>query len=318
MAVATAAKIQANTPRGIANVTAYMTVGVKMAMGELSKEDRSLLAGYYASPEHGPRDVTAQARWVGGGCAALGLVEGAVVDAAAVEKLLDHRNPATGEKLAGRAQIQAIDVTVSHEKDGGILMMLGGATVAERLLSAQQKGMAAGISYLQEEAAVVRRGAQGLVHKQSSGFVAVVVDHLTARPVEGKTAGSLHTHGLIINTGQGPDGKWTALDGERIFKHQAATGAVAGQITREQIAQDFGVTWLFNAGKGNRGVWGIAGIDEALRQSMSPRSRQILTDVLEAGLNPEDRSQWAQAQRSTREGKHTCGSGSAEEFAWAV
>ena len=49
-------------------------------------------------------------------------------------------------------------------------------------------------------------------------FDAVGFDHRTSR--EGDPL--LHTHLVVANRVQGPDGRWTALDGRDLYRHRLA------------------------------------------------------------------------------------------------
>ena len=67
---------------------------------------------------------------------------------------------------------------------------------------------------------MARRGHGGAVLVRGRGFVAAAFRHRASR------AGDplLHTHVVIANVTQGPDGRWSALDGRLLYRHATAAG----------------------------------------------------------------------------------------------
>jgi conjugative relaxase-like TrwC/TraI family protein len=321
---ASISKIQARDTRGIRNVAVYITTPLRAQMSTLTIDDLEEIASYFVGGEQSEQGqiVESVARWFGGSCAALGLKEGETATTEAVQRLLQQLHPEDATKLPNnggrRAAVQALDLTFALEKDLSILAMVGGASTTEALLAIQDEAVSEALRFLERQAAVVRRGKDGLVHKDAAGLLAVGADHITARPVDGKVAPHLHRHMLIFNLAQGPDGAaWTALDAGRLFDLQALAGAIAGQRVRELTAKRFGLHWHLEHNDG-KGIWRVSGIDDELRRSMSTRQWQVLDEALERGLDTSDRDQWATAQRISREGKKGCGAGDESEWAWAL
>ena len=76
-------------------------------------------------------------------------------------------------------------------------------------------------AYLDEHLGA-RRGHGGVQHVSGQGLLAVGFDHRTSR--EGDPL--LHTHLVVANRVQGPDGRWTALDGRDLYRHRLAADAI--------------------------------------------------------------------------------------------
>jgi hypothetical protein len=68
-------------------------------------------------------------------------------------------------------------------------------------------------AYLDEHLGA-RRGHGGVQHVSGQGLLAVGFDHRTSR--EGDPL--VHTHLVVANRVQGPDGRWTALDGRDLYR----------------------------------------------------------------------------------------------------
>ena len=54
---------------------------------------------------------------------------------------------------------------------------------------------------------------------------------------------NLHTHVLVQNAAQGPDGRWTALDNDRLYAHLMATDHLYLAAERAALTQRLGVRW---------------------------------------------------------------------------
>jgi conjugative relaxase-like TrwC/TraI family protein len=57
---------------------------------------------------------------------------------------------------------------------------------------------------------------------EADGLLAVGFDHRTSRSGDPL----LHTHLIVANRVQGPDGRWTALDGRDLYAHAMAAQAI--------------------------------------------------------------------------------------------
>lgn len=119
-------------------------------------------------------------------------------------------------------------------------------------MAAHQAGVRAGISYL-ERFAAVRRGRNGVEKAAANGLVVVGFDHRTSR------AGDplLHTHAVVMNRAQGPDGRWTAPDGRPILAELRAADAVYRAVYQRELTRLLGVEWTGPGGEGNRELEGI-------------------------------------------------------------
>jgi conjugative relaxase-like TrwC/TraI family protein len=98
--------------------------------------------------------------------------------------------------------------------------------------------------------------------------LSVGFDHRTSR--EGDPL--LHTHLVIANRVQGPDGRWTALDGRDLYRHRLAADAIYRATYQQELVRTLGVEWTAADSHGNRE---LAGMPEELVRSFSKRTHQI-------------------------------------------
>ena len=309
----TAASLSPSSPVEFSHVAEYYTRTTSAVSREWTHDELLAISTYYMGATH--QDVSGPA-WFGSGVQHLGLVEGERVTVQQMRRILEHLNPETMEPLRrGKGHsptVRAIDLTFSVEKDLSVIYMLADDLTRQELATIVHEANARALHHLEQDLAVVRRGAGGHIHRNASGLVAVRTQHTNSRPVDGQAAPHLHEHFVIMNIAE-EGGRWTALDATRLFDSQTVAGAIAGQYVREKTAELLGITWE----QGDRGIHRIAGFDASLRSRMSPRRRQILEKAIELGMDPDDPAVRLSVQRSTREAKGACGNDpSAAE--WAV
>jgi conjugative relaxase-like TrwC/TraI family protein len=97
---------------------------------------------------------------------------------------------------------------------------LGDPEVRDVVRRAHDRAVREAIGHAERTAAAVRRGHGGLVVEPASGLVVGLFRHRTSRLGDPQ----LHTHAVVANLGRGPDGRWSTLDGRRIYA-QARTSS---------------------------------------------------------------------------------------------
>jgi conjugative relaxase-like TrwC/TraI family protein len=225
---------------------------------ELAADHEAYVSGHGESP----------GRWYGAGATALGLQGEASV--AGFQAMFEGRDPTTGELLGrphGRNAVPAFDVVLRPTKSVSILYGLGDPTAGRAVLAAHHAGLAEAVGYLDEHLGA-RRGHGGVQHVSGQGVLAVGFDHRTSR--EGDPL--LHTHLVVANRVQGPDGRWTALDGRDLYRHRLAADAIYRATYQRELSRMLGVEWTAADGHGNRE---LEGVSEGLVRCFSKRTGQI-------------------------------------------
>jgi conjugative relaxase-like TrwC/TraI family protein len=225
---------------------------------ELATDHETYLSGHGESP----------GRWYGAGAARLGL-EGEA-SPVGFRRMFEGRHPDTGELLGrphGRNAVPAFDLVLRPTKSVAILYGLGDAATGRATLAAHHAGVAEAVAYLDEHLGT-RRGHAGREHVPGQGLLSVGFDHRTSR--EGDPL--LHTHLVVANRTQGPDGRWTALDGRDVYRHRLAADAIYRACYQRELSRSLGVAWTAADAHGNRE---LQGIPEDLVRLFSKRSEQI-------------------------------------------
>ncbi len=225
---------------------------------ELATDHQAYLSGHGESP----------GRWYGAGASSLGLEGEASV--AGFQRMFEGRHPDTGELLGrphGKGAVPAFDVVLRPTKSVSALYGLGDPATGRAVLAAHHAGLAEAVGYLDEHLGA-RRGHGGHEHVFGQGVLAVGFDHRTSR--EGDPL--LHTHLVIANRVQGPDGRWTALDGRDLYRHRLAADAIYRTTYQRTLSRTLGVEWTAADTHGNRELQGMP--DELVRL-FSKRTGQI-------------------------------------------
>jgi hypothetical protein len=122
----------------------------------------------------------------------------------------------------------------------------------------------------------VRRGHNGTGHHRGQGLFAVAFDHRMSRAGEPDA----HTHVLVQNATLGPDGRWTALDSDRLYAQLMAADHLYHAVERAELTRRLGVRW--GPVDARSGAAEIIGLDErALIERFSTRRAEVL-DWLDA------------------------------------
>jgi conjugative relaxase-like TrwC/TraI family protein len=188
--------------------------------------------------------------------------------------LFEGRDPTTGGLLGrphGTNAVPAFDVVLRPTKSVSILYGLGDPATGRAVLAAHHAGLAEAVAYLDEHLGT-RRGHGGVQHVSGQGVLAVGFDHRTSR--EGDPL--LHTHLVIADRVQGPDGRWTALDGRDLYRHRLAADAIYRATYQRELSRSLEVEWTAADRHGNRE---LQGMPEALVRGFSKRTDQIDSEL---------------------------------------
>jgi conjugative relaxase-like TrwC/TraI family protein len=189
-------------------------------------------------------------------------------------------------------------VVLRPTKSVSILYGLGDPATGQAVLAAHHAGVAEAVGYLDGHLGA-RRGHAGVQHVSGQGLLAVGFDHRTSR--EGDPL--LHTHLVVANRVQGPDGRWTALDGRDLYRHRLAADAIYRASYQRELSRTLGVEWTAADRHGNRE---LQGMPEELLRAFSKRSDQVDLEVERLEASGRERTprlvKWAvQATRKPKQ-----------------
>jgi conjugative relaxase-like TrwC/TraI family protein len=235
-------------------------------------------------------------RWLGLANQALDLDDEVTGDQ--LRAVLAGLNPGTGLTPNGdqvktwKNRVPGFDLTFSAPKSVSVLYALGDPLVRAEVVEATNIAVEEAVRWLEREACFVRRGSNNREAKAAPfeqfgtrrlpgvGFVAAGFRHRTSRAGDPH----LHTHVLVANLTRGPDGKWSALDGQALYRSKLAAGAMYQSVLRNELSRRLGVEW----NTVHNHVADIAGIPRRVVKHFSKRRTEIEAELDRLGLDGPD------------------------------
>lgn len=227
---------------------------------------------YYLGP------TEARGQWIGAACRELGL--DGPVEATALRRVLAGLDPQDGSPLrnaASRVRVAGFDLTFSAPKSVSVLFALGDEEMRSRVRAAHDLAAREALGHLERAAAAVRRGRAGAVVEEASGLVAAGFRHRTSRAGDPQ----LHTHVLVANLGRGLDGRWSALDGRRLYAHARTASFIYQAVLRSELTRTIGVEWT----PVRKGIAEVVGIPRPVLRAFSRRRAEIEAALAEHGTS---------------------------------
>jgi len=229
---------------------------------EVARDREEYLSGHGESP----------GEFLGAGSTALG--KSGVCSEEEFRRLFAWRHPDTGEQL-GRAPrsdaMPAWDLVLRPVKDVAILYGLGDDTTRRASRAAHQVGVREAVAYLDRQVGT-RTGRGGAEHVGGSGLVVVGFTHRISRAGDPLP----HTHLIIINRTQGPDGGWRTLDSRDLLAHRQAADVIYRAAYQRELTRSLGIEWGQPDRWGNRA---IVGMPPELVRAFSKRHEQITAEL---------------------------------------
>jgi conjugative relaxase-like TrwC/TraI family protein len=224
--------------------------------------------------------------WAGRGAEMLGL--SGEVTPEALSAVLDGRSPADGGSLVARSlgkRRAGFDFTFSAPKGVSLMGLLGDAATSQQVLAGHESAVAQALGYLERHAAFVRRGHGGARFEPAQGLVGAAFVHVTSRSGDPQ----LHTHVLLANLAQGPEGAWSAPDSRALYRHSRTAGFLYQAALRAELTERLGIAWR----PVHRGMAEPAGIPDAVLGHFSRRRAEIEAAMHEAGTSSAEAAQVA-------------------------
>jgi conjugative relaxase-like TrwC/TraI family protein len=191
------------------------------------------------------------------------------------DRAWQHRGKRVNER------VQAFDHCFCSPKSVSLLAAGGGDQLRRQVAAARAEALDIGIGYLEAHGIGVRRDHNGTDrHHVHTGVLAVAFEHRMSRAGDPNT----HTHVLVQNAAQGPDGRWTALDSDRLYAHLMAADHLYLAAERAALTERLGVRW--GPVDARSGAAEIVGLDDrGLIERFSKRSEEIHEWLAEQGLS---------------------------------
>jgi conjugative relaxase-like TrwC/TraI family protein len=190
------------------------------------------------------------------------------------ERAWQHKGKRVNER------VQSFDHCFSSPKSVSLLAAGGGDHLRRQVAEARAEALQVGIRYLERHGIGVRRDHNGTDrHHVHTGVLAVAFEHRLSRAGDPQ----FHTHVLVQNAAQGPDGRWTALDSDRLYAHLMAADHLYLAAERAALTERLRLRW--GPVDERSGAAEIVGLDDrGLIERFSKRSEEIDHWLAEQGL----------------------------------
>ncbi|WP_246222588.1 MobF family relaxase [Phytoactinopolyspora limicola] len=212
-----------------------------------------------------------------------------------------------------RRPVAGFDCVFSPPKSVSALWALAPDQVRAQIEHAHHDAIAEVLRVIERDVARTRIGTRGVAQVDTRGIIAPSFDHYDSRAGDPQ----LHTHVVIANRVQGPDGAWRTLDSRgALFPSAVAMSELYDTQLADQLTTRLGVGWERRGTprKPKNQSWEITGIPDELIAEFSQRATSIKTakdDLITAyrqahGRDPDDATILRlrqQAAYATRPGK---------------
>lgn len=175
-----------------------------------------------------------------------------------------------------RRAVAGYDFTFSVPKSVSALWAVADAGTQALIAGAHHDAMAEVLDLMEREVAATRMGRHGIIQVPVRGLLATAFDHHDSRAGDPQ----LHTHMVVANKVQGPDGVWRALDGRPLHAATVALSEHYNAVLADRLTGVLGVGWRArDRGEDRNPSWEIAGVPDELIAGFSRRTAGIEAEV---------------------------------------
>ncbi|MDO5511837.1 MobF family relaxase [Corynebacterium sp.] len=223
-----------------------------------------------------------------------------------------------------RQAVAGFDFTFSPVKSVSVLWALADEQTSSKIAALHHEAVAEALAWAEDNAVYTRIGTNGIEQVKTRGIIASEFTHFDTRGGDP----DLHSHVLLANKVQGPDGRWLSLDSRAIHQMNQAISARYDAILHDKLTRRMGVEFTAHYPHQDKApIWEIAGIDRRLIEMFSSRRtlarpvyEQLVSDyVAKHGRQPSQRAGyalWQKAILDTRDAKKPAQSLDEHRAAW--
>ncbi|HEX9336209.1 MAG TPA: MobF family relaxase, partial [Pseudonocardiaceae bacterium] len=203
------------------------------------------------------------------------------VQAQAFAAAHEGRQPTTAElnkwlaaqKRSMKSATAGYELVIAPPKSVSVAFALGDEQLRELVVSLHRQAVTDALTYFQDNIAYTRKGAGGVAQFDVQGITAAMFEHWDSRAADPH----LHTHVTISTKVQGPDGKWTSLDGRTVLAAAVTLSEYYNSRVRD-LFREHGASWTERPAGGydlKRPVWELDGVANELILGFSQRAAQV-------------------------------------------
>ncbi|HEY5153180.1 MAG TPA: MobF family relaxase [Acidimicrobiales bacterium] len=189
--------------------------------------------------------------------------------------------------------VAGFDFTLTVPKSASVLWALADPATQRAVAEAHRAAVDDTLAYVQSTALRTRTGSGGAAQVETRGMVAAAFDHWDTRTGDP----NLHTHVVLANKVQGPDGKWRSVDSRALHHAAVAVSELYDDLLADHLTRRLPVRWGWRPrGERRTPAFEIDGLDDRLLSAFSTRAgdidaalRTALADFTAAHARPPSR-----------------------------
>ncbi|OIQ94690.1 multifunctional conjugation protein TraI [mine drainage metagenome] len=171
-----------------------------------------------------------------------------------------------------RSAVAGFDLTFTVQKSASTLWALGDTPTQEAVLDSHRAAVDQAIAFLEDTALFTRTGTRSCAQVPTRGLIAAAFDHWDTRTGDP----NIHTHVVVANKVQGPDGAWRAVDSRALHHAVVSISEVYDNLFADELARRLPVSWGWrHRGPRRTPAFEVTGISDDLLATFSTRSTQI-------------------------------------------
>ena len=140
---------------------------------------------------------------------------------------------------SGPKAVAGLDFTFTVPKSASVLWALADPATQRAVADAHRAAGDDTLAYVQATVLRTRTGSAGVAQVTTRGMLAAAFDHWDTRTGDP----NLHTHVVIANKVQGPDGKWRSVDSRALHHAAVAVSELYDDLLADQLARRLPVRW---------------------------------------------------------------------------
>jgi len=171
-----------------------------------------------------------------------------------------------------RAAVAGFDLAFTAPKSASVLWALADDATRAAVLAGHRAAVEQSLALLTETALFTRTGTRSCAQVTTRGPIAAAFDHWDTRTGDP----NLHTHLVLANKVQGPDGLWRSVDSRALHHAVVAVSEVYDNLLADELARRLPVTWGWRTrGPRRSPAFELAGVPDPPLTLFSTRSTQI-------------------------------------------
>jgi conjugative relaxase-like TrwC/TraI family protein len=172
--------------------------------------------------------------------------------------------------------VAGFDLTFTVPKSASVLWALAQPREQQAVVEAHRAAVDDVLAFVEQRALFTRIGSQGCAQVATRGMVAAAFDHWDTRTGDP----NLHTHVVIANKVQGPDGRWRSIDSKALHHAGVALSELYDDLVADHLTTRLRVSWGWrDRGARRTHAFEIDGLDDRLLAAFSTRSADITATV---------------------------------------